>query len=353
MPNRKKLEQRVCASFRIRACSAGLCVGAQLFLAGCATGMPLALSSAWLAALLPLLLAVWLTLCSRRMLLQADTEKPHRIRYALLFLSLLASAAFAVASVSVFAAQTLMQEARALIIHAAALCAAALCALSGGTGAARLSFALRFLLPALVLGLSLWGVPLRVPIGLFPLLGAGAAPVLAAAASMLFGAAPALMLALPPPELHAIAPEDIVIPDTRFFLSRVLIGGVCGVLLLFLTSACTTYESIAESTQWGARLRMAAGNQAHEGVFQMLLVLAKLLCMLLLGVHMLCSAQQALRLALPGLHSAACLSICIVVLGLCLLALLIFGDAPLFFCAPLTAAPALAAASLKQRRDRM
>ena len=353
MPNRKSIDQRVRAAFRTRACTAGLCAGTQLFLAGCATAMPLALSSAWLAALAVLPLVCFLTLRSRRILMQPPhAAHSRRIRGFLLFFTLLASAAFALASVSVFAAQTLAQESRALLIHAAALCAAALCALSGGTGAARLCFALRWLLPTLVLGLSLSAVPLRVPVGLFPILGAGAAPLGAAALATLFGAAPVLILALPPPELHAIEPENMVIPDARFFLSRVLGGAACGILLLFFTSACTTYESIAESGEWGARLRMAAGNQPHEGIFQMLLVLAKLLSMLLLSVHMLCGAQQALHLAVPGIHSTACLIICVVLLGVILLALLALGDMPLLFGAPLIAVPAILAAALPQRRKR-
>ena len=353
MPNRKSIEQRVRASFRVRACAAGLCAGAQIFLAGCAQAMPLALGSAWLAALAVLPLICFLTIRSRRILLQPQQPGPiPRIRHALLFCALLASAVFALASVSVFAAQTLAQEARALLIHALALCAAALCALSGGTGAARLCFALRYLLSALVLGLSVRGMPLRVPVGLFPILGAGAVPLAAAALAMLFGAAPVLMLALQPSELRTVDPEHIAVPDARFFLFRVLAGAAAGILLLFLTSACTTYESIAESGEWGARLRMAAGNQTHEGVFQMLLMLAKLLCMLLLSVNMLSSAQQALQLALPGLHGAACLLLCSLLAGFGLLALLIFGDAPLLFGAPLIAVPAVLAAVLPEGRPR-
>lgn len=348
MPNRKTTEQRVRASFRVRANAAGLCAGTQIFLAGCATAMPLALSSAWLAGLASLPLVCWLTFRSRRILMLQPSGYVSRIRYALLFFTLLASAVFALASVSVFAAQTLIQEARTLLIHAAVLCAAALCALSGGTGVARLCFALRFLLPALVLGLSLLGMPLRVPVGLFPILGAGAVPLAAAALTTLFGAAPVLLLALPPPELHDITAKSI--PDTRFFLLRVLAGAAAGVLLLFFTSVCTTYESIAESSEWGARLRMAAGNQPHEGIFQMLLMLAKLLCILLLSANMLWGAQQALHLAVPKFHHAPCLALCILLAGAGQLALLIFGDALLLFSAPLIAIPAIAFAALPERR---
>ncbi|MBQ7885887.1 MAG: hypothetical protein IJ313_03235 [Clostridia bacterium] len=347
-------EQRIRASWRTRACAAGLCVGAQIFLAGCAVGMPLALSSAWLAALPALLLCAWLVLRSRRALLRsAQTGFPSRAGYALLALSLLACASFALASVTVFAAQTLMQQARAAWIASAAMIAAALCALSGGTGAARLCFALRYALPLLVLGLSLLALPLRVPVGLFPILGSGAEPLGMAAAAMLFGAAPALMLTLPPPELAGMGGEEIAVPDARFFLWRVLAGALAGGALLFLSSACTTYESIAESSEWGARLRMAAGNQPHEGVAQLALTLSKLIAMMLLAVNALCAAQQALAQAFPRLRKGrAGLWILLTLLAACLAALVILGERPLLIAAPAIVVPAAMAAILLGRRNR-
>lgn len=349
---KKPIAARVRASFRARACTAGLCAGAQIFLAGCAVGMPLTLSSTWLASLSALPLAGWLVWRSRRTLL-VPVQTGHRTRagYILLFISLLASAAFSLVSLTVFSAQTLVQEAQAWWIGAVALFSAALCALPGKPGAAWLGFALRWVLPALVLGLSVSAMPLRVPVGLFPLLGAGAFPLGIAALSMLFGAIPAIMLSLYPPELNACRPEDVIIPDTRFFLSRVLAGAAAGILLLFLTSASTTYESIAESSEWGARLRMAAGNQPHEDIGQMLLILAKLMAMQLLCANMLLAAQQALALAFPRqYHRIPGWALCSALLGICLLGTIIFGDAPLLFGAPFISIPAVLAAALLGRR---
>lgn len=336
--NNTTRQRRVRALWRTRACAAGLCVGTQLFLSGCAVGMPLALSSAWLAAIPAFPFAAWLTARSRRALLQ-PAGKGIRLGYAFLFAALLGCAGFALLSMTGFAAQTLAQQAQALWLETAALTAAALCAFCGSTGATRLSFALRYLLPLLVLGLSVVDLPMRVPAGLFPILGAGAKPLALAALAMLFGAAPALMLMLPPQMLEG--ETDCAIPPTRFFLSRVLAGALVGMLLLFLTSACTTYESIAQSMTWGARLRMAAGNQPHEGVLQMALTLAKLTAMLLLAVNMLCAARYALGLAFPRLKKGhAGTMVCLALLAALLLVQSLFGDMP-----ALLAAPAIAAAA--------
>lgn len=352
MPNGKNdmRKRRILAAWRTRACAAGLCVGAQIFLAGCAVGMPLALSSAWLAAVPALPFSAWLAVrCHRALMLPAS--RWTRTRCLMLLTAMLGCAAFSLASLTGFAAQTLTQQARTLWIEATALLAVVLCACSGGTGAARLCFALRYALPALVLGLSLADLPLRMPAGLFPLLGAGFMPLGLAAVSMLFGAAPALMLMLPPPELDEIpwSPQDV--PDARFFLWRVLPGAVVGVCVLFLTSACTTYESIAQSHEWGARLRMAAGNQPHEGMIQMLLTLSKLMAMLLLSVNMLCCAVQALGIAFPRLSGRyAGPAVCAALLGGVLLVQILYGDSPLLTGAPLIAVLALAAALPAGRR---
>ena len=345
-------KRRIHAAWRARACAAGLCVGTQIFLAGCAVGMPLALSSAWLAAIPALPFGAWLVCRCHRALLQ-PAPRMMRTRCALLFAALLGCAAFALASMTGFAAQTLTQQARALWIETTTLLAAVLCALSGGTGAARLCFALRYALPALVLGLSVAALPLRVPSGLFPILGAGAGPLGLAALSMLFGAAPALMLMLPPPELDEIQARNEDIPDLRFFLVRVLPGAFVGLCALFLTSACTTYESIAQSSEWGARLRMAAGSQPHEGMLQMTLTLAKLMAMLLLSVNMLCASQQALSISLPRLGSQyAGLTVSAALLSGVLLVQSVYGDRPLLVGTPLIACIALAAALPAGRRRR-
>lgn len=345
-------KRRIHAAWRTRACAAGLCMGTQIFLAGCAVGMPLALSSAWLAAIPALPFGAWLVMrCHRALLQPAPAGIRLRIRSFALFAALLGCAAFALASMTGFAAQTLTQQARALWIETTTILAAVLCARSSGTGAARLCFALRYALPALVLGLSVAALPLRVPSGLFPILGAGAGPLGLAALSMLFGAAPALMLMLPPPELDEIQARNEEIPDLRFFLVRVLPGALVGICALFLTSACTTYESIAQSSEWGARLRMAAGSQPHEGMLQMTLTLAKLMAMLLLSVNMLCASQQALSISLPRLGSQyAGLTVSAALLSGVLLVQSVYGDRPLLVGAPLIACIALAAVLPAERR---
>lgn len=355
MPNSKKqsteFERRVLSSFRVRSCAAGLCTGAQIYLAGCAVGMPLTLGSAWLAALAALALCVWITArCFRALTHRARHGAASRPAYILLAAALLLGSAFGLSSLVCYAGETLVEQTRAAWTAAMAWIAVLLCALPGAAGAARICFAMRYAFPLLVLGLSAAAIPLRMPVGLFPLLGAGAMELGTAAVCMLFGAAPVLMLALPPPEL---AGQDYKIPGIAFFLRRVIPGALAGILLLFLSSACTTYESILESTQWGARLHMAAGNLAREGIAQMLLILTKLLAMLLLAANMLCAAEQALTLAFPALAKGRMgLVILLALLFLSLFALVALGEKPLLTAAPGIVIPAALAAWTLGRRKR-
>lgn len=354
MPNEKQIEQRVRSTWRVRACAAGLCVGAQIYLGGCSVGMPVALGSAWLGSLPAASFSAWLCLRSRRALMLAkEGRSASRAMYALLALTLLSCAAFALAALSAFAGGTLTGQASHAWTPLMALFSCALCALSGGTGAARLSFAARNVLAVLVLGLSLANVPVRIPVGLFPVLGAGAEETGLAALAMLFGAAPALMLMLPPPEFAKVgeAAERCPLPPAGFFVWRVLSGAAAGALLLFLTCACTTYESIAESSEWSARLRMAAGNQAHEGVLQMLLITAKLFALQLLAVNMICAGEQALALACPSLGRAS-LPAALLLPAAGLASCVLLGDAPVLFAAPAIAVPAALSALLAGRRRR-
>lgn len=360
MPNpptpKMALEQRVRSSYRARACAAGLCVGAQIFLAGCAIGMPLSLGGAWLASLPAVLLAVWITGRCRNMLVSSgQNASKSRLYNLLLCAALLLSGAFAAASMVCFAGQTLIEQTRGIWTSALTAAAAALCALSGSTGAARLCFALRYALPAVLLGLSLSDMPMRIPAGLFPILGAGAPQLGMASLGMLFAAAPALMLALPPPEitLAGDAAQACALPDKRFFVQRVLCGALIGAVLLLLSCGAAPYESIEDSTQWGARLSITAGASAHEGVLQMLLTLFKLLAMLLLAANMLCAVEQALVLAFPSLsRNRSGLVLLLLVLFFCLAALIILGERPLLLLAPGIAVPAVLAAWIAGRRNR-
>lgn len=358
MPNpptpKTALEQRVQSSYRARACAAGLCVGAQVFLAGCAVGMPLSLGGAWLASLPALLLAVWIS--GRCAPASSGHDAPKsRMFYLLLCAALLLSGAFAAASMVCFAGQTLIEQTRGIWTSALTAAAAALCALSGGMGAARLCFALRYALPAVLLGMNLSAMPMRIPAGLFPILGAGAPQLGIASLGMLFAAAPALMLTLPPPEiaLAGDAAQACAVPEKRFFVRRVFCGALIGAVLLLLSCGAAPYESIEESTQWGARLSITAGASAHEGVLQMLLTLFKLLAMLLLAANMLCAAEQALVLAFPVLsRNHLGLAVLSLLLLLCLTALIILGERPLLLLAPGIAVPAVPAAWIAGRRRR-
>ena len=350
MPNEKQIEQRVRSSWRTRACAAGLCVGAQIYLSGCAVGMPLALGSAWLSSLPALAFALWIC---RRSCLGLAQQRKTRTLYTLLAVTLLLCGAFALVSLAIFAAGTLVEQASRAWTQLLALLACLLCALSGSTGAARLGFAMRYALPVLVLGLSLANVPFQIPVGLFPILGAGAMQTGLASLAMLFGAAPALMLMLQPPEIADAGEraQQCPIPPVRFFAVRVLLGAAAGIALLFLTCSSATYESIAESSEWSARLRMAAGNQPHEGIGQMLLITAKLFAMLLLAVNMICAGQQALVLAFPSLARAS-LWPALLLPGAALAAEVLLGDTPILLAAPAIAVPAALSAVLAGRRQK-
>ena len=337
MPNEKQIEQRVRSSWRTRACAAGLCVGAQIYLSGCAVGMPLALGSAWLSSLPALAFALWICRCSCLGLAQ---QRKTRTLYTLLAVTLLLCGAFALVSLATFAAGTLVEQASRAWTQLLALLACLLCALSGSTGAARLGFAMRYALPVLVLGLSLANVPFQIPVGLFPILGAGTMQTGLASLAMLFGAAPAGERA-----------QQCPIPPVRFFAIRVLLGAAAGIALLFLTCSSATYESIAESSEWSARLRMAAGNQPHEGIGQMLLITAKLFAMLLLAVNMICAGQQALMLAFPSLARAS-LWPALLLPGAALAAEVLLGDTPILLAAPAIAVPAALSAALAGRRQK-
>ena len=129
-------------------------------------------------------------------------------------------------------------------------------------------------------------------------------------------------------------------PPARFFVGRALTGAAVGVLLLFVASVCTTYESILDSSEWGARLRIALGAQMHGSVAQTLLTLCQVIAMALLAVCLLASAEQALLRALPAARRGrAGLAVLVLMLAACLAALNVLGFTPALFAAPLLAVP--------------
>lgn len=326
-------------------------MGAQIFLFGTGVAMPIALNGAWIASLSALpMAALTAAVCRRALTLPESRGRLTGALYLLLALTLLANAAFALTALIDLAGQTLLVQARALWSAAVALAAVALCALTGG--AARLCFALRWALPVLLLGLTALCMPLELPVGLFPILGAGGLPLGVAAVCMPGAASPLLMLLLPPPELKAAgkAAQRCPVPKTGFFLARALTGAAVGVLLLFAASVCTTYESISDSSGWGERLRIVLGGQTHGSVAQALLTLCQVVAMALLAVCMLSSAEQAVLLALPcAQRGRAGLWALLAVLAALLALPIVFGDAPVLFAAPLMLVPTAALLMLHSR----
>ena len=336
-----RLESRVRACWRVRACAAGLCVGAQIFLLGAGAAMPLALGAAWIASLSALpMAALTAAVCRRALVLPSRAGKLTGALHLLLALTLLANAAFALCALVSLSGQTLLVQSRALWNTAAALAAVTLCALTGG--GPRLCFALRLMLPALLLGLTALCMPLELPAGLFPILGAGGLPLGVAAVCMPAAASPLLMLLLPPPELARAgeAAQRCPVPKTGFFLARVLTGAAAGVLLLLAASVCTTYEAISDSSEWGARLRIVFSGQMHGSIPETLITLCQVIAIALLAICMLTSAEQALLRALPRARKGRTgLAALVLILFLCLAALNVVGPAPALFAAPLLLLP--------------
>lgn len=381
------LRRRVQAAWRTRACAAALAAGTQVFLLGSGVAMPLCLNSAWIASLAALpacAAAVWA--CRRTLVRGAahqrgveplpyrtDIERkgsharprdampqggaeplPYRINHLVLSLTLAAGAVLALAALVSLAEQSLLTQAQTLWSAGAAVIAVLLCAFSRSTGVSRLCFALRWALPLAVALLTAASIPLELPAGLFPLFGAGALPLGLACACMLSSALPVLILLLPPPELKAVdgALREDLIPDTRFFLRRILAGAAFGCVLLFVLSGCSTYESIAAQHTWGQRLRIPA--QPRGGIAQALLAVCQMLALLLLAASMLCAAEQALLRAVPSLaRLRAGLLLPAALLALCLLMLIISGlDKALFAVPWLTLPGALCLLMLHRRKER-
>ena len=338
-----RIESRVRESWRVRSCAAGLCVGAQIFLFGTGVAVPIALNSAWIASLAALpLAALTAALCRRAQTAPKKDGGFARALYVLLALTLLANAAFALASLLGFVEQTLLPQSPVWWSAAVTLLAVALCAFSGGTGAARLSYALRGLLGVLMPVLAAMGLPFGIPVGLFPILGAGGVPLCVAGVCMLGAASPALLLMLPPPELRRAGPQACACPPpaAKAMLSRVLAGAAVGVLLVFVSCVCSTFESLTGAGVWGQRLRIAANTRPHQGMAETALVVCQAAAMALLAVNMLSGAEQALVRALPAAgRGRAGLGALTLLLAACLLALIVLGFEPALFAAPLLVLP--------------
>lgn len=343
MPN-TALDVRVRAAFRARATAAAVALGAQIFATGTGLGVTLSLNAAYLGALPCLLLCVVIAAAARRYLAKSlgkdGAASSGAVRLgilrAMLCLLLLSCSALLLSATAVFASQILLPQAKVFSVVALTFAAAVICALSGGTGIARLAFAMRFVLPLGLAVFMLHALPPDFLAGLFPWLGTGARPLALCALCLLGACAPVALLFLPPPECA----DACALPGTWFFIWRVLLGGVCGVLMLLAVSLCNTYETLAGLRVWGERMHIVSSSQPREGITHMLLALAKLAALFIGGVSTLCAAEQAACCALPALHRGRVgLGLCLLVLGVVLWLLTRWGMAWAFRIAPVMALP--------------
>ena len=335
--------QRVRAAWRVRACAAAMAVGAQAFLFGAGVVMPLCLNAVWLAALAALPAAALAAAVCRRALMRGGLNRPVkavRALHLLLCASFLACAVFAIISLVNLAEQSLLPQTRAAHSMAITVLSVCLCALSGGAGAPRAAFLLRFVMPVVLAVLCVHSIPAGNVSGLFPLLGAGAKPLALGAACMPGAAFPALMLLYPPPELEASGMQKpkLDVPDAVFFIRRLLAGAAAGAALLFVQILGGTYEEIMRSSAWGEHLVLISSGRPHEGILQTGLTLAQMLAILFLAVNMLLSAQQALGCAFVRLKGFSGLVLCVMIILLTISALFLPGFEAALFAVPLLCA---------------
>ena len=347
-PSEKQIERRYLESWRMHACSAGLCAGAQVFLLGAGAAIPLCGNSAWIAALSAIPASALMAAIARRKIAAGAPSLPGCF---FLFAACFLGAAFACASLTVLAEQSLLPQARAIHIAAMTVLFAALIA-AGGKGSMRLCFLLRYALPAILLLSSFFIMPDRDLTGVFPLLGRGGGWLLAAAAMMTTGAFPLALLLLPPEEIREAGDAYAALPGAGFFARRAAAGAAVGCALLFILCAGNTPEALTGEGVWGSRLLMIAGVSAHQGLFDTLALLAMTAAAALYASRMLACCASAIRFALPrkGKGSAALiLSAAMLMAVLLTLSALGFDFALLF---PLSAAPAALIALTGRPRNR-
>lgn len=296
------MQQRIRAAWRARACAVSIAVGAQIFAVGAGVCMPLCLNAAWLSVLPAAILvlpAVWL---ARRSLARRK-EKPSRMLCVLLFVTLLAGCAFLIAALTGLAEQSILPQSRLLYSSLTTLAIAVLCVMiSRSTGVCRLSFAMRILLPAGLLVFSALAIPFGQSSGPFPLLGTGLPLVGLASLGALCGVLPVIMLLLPPSELTDEQAGAAHLPGTGFFLWRIGLGALCGVLLTLALSLCNTYETMTAQNVWGERMRIVSSGKPGEGLFATMLVIGQVFALMLSAVCMLGAAEQALVRAWSALQ---------------------------------------------------
>ena len=296
--------RRVLVSWRIRASSAAVCIGAQVFCVGTGVIEPISLNAAWLAALCAIPAAALLALCARRALaaqrerLGAPCPPLSRVLHGLLALTLLGCGLSQCAALAGLAQQSLLSQARTAFALFCALPAAWVCAQGQGLGVSRLAFALRWTLPLALLVLTAAALAREDLAGLFPILGPGAGALARAALCAPGGAAAALLLFLPPPELTEEQLAACPLPGGGFFAWRAALGAAAGAALLFALALCGSYETLAEMTRWGERMRLVSAAQPREGLAQTALTLAQTTALLLSAAAAFAGAVQATGRAL-------------------------------------------------------
>lgn len=330
MPN--IVDSRIRASYRARACAAGASVGAGIFAIGTGVCMTISLNAAYLSALPALLLAGLTAFLAQRRLHRV--QAPSRFLRLLLALTLLAFCGFLLAGAVSLALDTLLPQSQLFTLMTLTLAAAALCAASGG--ADRLFFSVRFLLPVLLLLLTLSALSFDSPVGLFPILGTGVQPLLFSALCALPGAIPALLLFLPPAELPEEGLPPRALPGAWFFVWRVMLGGLIGVLLLFALSFSSAYKAMQSHLLWGQRMVILSHVRPRQGLFQAFLSLLQLLSLVLSAASLLTGCKQALFLP-----NQKALLLCTLALFAALTALTLCGIRIALWAAPFLLAPFL------------
>ena len=333
-------EERIRAAYRARACTAGIACGAQIFSVGAGLLIPVCLNAAYLAALPALIPCAIVAFCAQRHLASGRPAGRQPIGKALLILlslMLLFCCASLLCAAVVFTQQTLLPQAHLTTCLMLTLGAAFLCALPTGTGVSRVAFALRFLLPGALILFSALSLSSDSPSGLFPLLGSGVKPLTLGMLCGLSSCAPALILFLPPEELTKSYAPPAAVPDAAFFIGRVLLGGLVGVLMLLALSLCGTYELLSEQSVWGARMMILSSSRPREGIIQTLLVIAQLFALLIGAVSLLCAAAQSLKAAFPRMRLS--LPLCALALLASLLLSAAFGTEWLLHASPFLLIP--------------
>ncbi len=333
-------EQRTRAAWRTRACAAGIATGAMIFSVGAGIAVPISLNAAQWAAPPALALSALIAWQAQRAQRRGAASRESILSRALwiaLGATLALCAAFLACAQISLAERTLLPQARIYWIAMIVVVSAAVCARCGMEPVCRLCFATRYILPALLGTLGAKALQKGSPFGLFPLLGSGAGPLLLSAVCMLCAAAPALLL-FAPAGGECGGPE--LTPPARFFVLRVLAGGVAGTLLLFSLTLCNTYHSLLSQDVWGERMLVTCTHEPRIGIPQMALILTQMLGLGLATAALLCGAGRCTLRAVKRLWGPrASLAAGVIPMAIAVYAMVSYGLDRTLYAAPLLAVP--------------